>query len=910
MRALAIFPCVVLLLGGCGSTPATTSAVQTRHARPDSIAVRLRSRTIVLTPATTHAFVTGLHSGGDSARYGLAWAPTTPDRVQRAAMARDGVALLASHRGHVYWARVARAADTSTSLFRSMLFAALEASDRVAPELWGARWGAFSTRRGPDTTNHVLNTDGSVNLLVHFHEGVGRAAAERLIRPVAQRFESISATIWSVTADSAAMRMLATSDIVRWIDPAGPPLSPDSDNMRKEIRADGVQDFDLVTGAPKRLGGLGVQVSIFDFGIDESHDDFAGRVAFQNVGSSTHATQVAGVLAGSGTLSTGADSWGVPNAGTPYQWRGVAPQAELLDVTAYDSFTPDAAFSYITVHGEDISNHSNSYSKVGAYWDFDFINDGLIRGDAKTSSSMPIPARLRVYSTGNDGDTTYYGPQVGYFSLTKQLKNGLVVGNYDAANKRIHFSSSLGPAYDGRIKPDVVAPGTAVKTTGFCVQSTNPNVPPCTDPGTGSTQRRDYYLPATGSSIATPVVTGMLSLVLQQYAATNGPLSEDNRPRPATLRAIAIHSARDIAGGPWFDNEDDAVEAFDGPDFVTGFGLVDALSAVAIVAEGRTIEDFVASTCDVREYSIDVPRAGLLRVTLAWDDAPSDVPSVPTDPKLVNDLDLELVSPSLVAHHPFLLDQLVVDEDGVPIADSQQLCGQSVSVTREVVPTLTPKFIKKGDVNNENDPFPSGALKKASQGKDHLNNVEQVVVKFAERGTWTIRVTGFMVPEAPQTFSLITESTPYILIDRGSVCKHFVICSNLFRFDPCSRYPVLCEALKLPILRGVLPVQFASTADRFMLPLDRACLFADRCAPCVAEGLCDIGRLRIDSISSPMTVEVFERGGRRVFSDHSKARSKVVQFKARPGREYVLVIGPTSPAQVGRTFNLPILVGQ
>ena len=63
--------------------------------------------------------------------------------------------------------------------------------------------------------------------------------------------------------------------------------------------------------------------------------------------------------------------------------------------------------------------------------------------------------RLQVYSAGNDGqDAQYQATQTGYFSLTNQIKNGIVVGNYDRLMSRTFEGTSLGPAYDGRLKPD------------------------------------------------------------------------------------------------------------------------------------------------------------------------------------------------------------------------------------------------------------------------------------------------------------------------------------------------------------------------------------------------------------------------------------------------------------------------
>ena len=905
MRASASVASLLFLLLTCSHCTRVTSG-SAGPTPPGGVPVHLRERTVYLSSTTRKLFVDSLRASSDSARHALVWLARLPDSHARDTLRAAGIAILAAHHGNVYWARVARTIDTTDALIRPVLLASLDPSDRVDPAIWKRDYAKFQVRLPSGPANYLVNSDGSLNLSVAFHDEVAPTRAAALLGALGRDAVPVTGSRWRFVADSSAVRHIAASDLVRWVGGAPPPLMPDNDDMRKAVRVDGVQNFDVTDGTVKGLGGAGIQVGIFDSGIDEAHPDFANRVVFANAGALWHGTHVAGVLAGSGASSTGTDSWSMPNNGSPFEWRGVAPQAQLLDLDGGTTFTDDDIHSYITLHGMDLSNHSTSYSYDGEYSPGDADNDNLIRGDAKTSGGNRIPARLRVYSTGNHGEKPFRGgEQTGYFSLTKQSKNALVVGNYDAWAGRISPSSSLGPTHDGRIKPDVVAPGSNVRSTGYCIQADQEeDAGTCTDAASGAVERRNYYRTVTGSSVSAPVVTGILALVLQQHEATNGVLSEVNRPWPSTLKAIAVQSARDIVGPVWFANEDAPVQAFKGPDFVTGFGLVNATAAVAIVAEKRTIQDSLMFACATKVFPVTVPKAGSLRVTLAWDDPTGSESLGILEPKLINDLDVELVSPTGDVHYPYLLDQVTVNGAGNPIPDANQTCPSTVVVRRKVLPTMTPKFEGKGASSNENDPFPDAALKPAVRGKDHLNNVEQVVVESAEIGEWTIRVTGFRLMYS-QRFSLAHGFTPLIVIAPRSVCEWFGVCPYFLPLALCARHPLLCAERQLQGHGGFLPVEFRSRRDRFLLPMDRACEFALDCEPCAGAGMCVASELMFHRLPGAFTIEVWERGGQKVFSDHTSARTKRVRFHRAPGREYLLVIGPTSDRQVGRKFELP-----
>ncbi len=157
----------------------------------------------------------------------------------------------------------------------------------------------------------------------------------------------------------------------------------------------------------------------------------------------------------------------------------------------------------------------------------------------------------------------------------------------------------------------------------------------------------------------------------------------------------------------------------------------------------------------LREFSHYHP-AGMPRTLfgegLAWDDVEAATQSPATTPRLINNLDLELVAPNGTVMYPWQLGQTILDADGDPIADIDQVPGTSIQVQLPINPTTTPA--------TNNDYVPANALTGtgawvAGTGKDHLNNVEQVFIANAQVGRWTARVIGFDIPTSAQDYSLV-----------------------------------------------------------------------------------------------------------------------------------------------------------
>jgi len=212
-------------------------------------------------------------------------------------------------------------------------------------------------------------------------------------------------------------------------------------------------------------------------------------------------------------------------------------------------------------------------------------------------------------------------------SLRRDGVDGCNVKDTDADNIfDISFFSSGGPLYDGRIKPDIAAPGTHIvgaasqhpdfDGSGVCGESFDqPYFPPI----------QTMYTWSSGTSHSTPQVAGGAALV-RQYLLNHG-----EEPNTALIKALLLNTASYMNGSGAGGNL---------PQERQGWGLMNlnrAFDSASKIFVNQTTtftdsgQDFVI-TGEVKDTSLP------FRVTLAWSDAPGFSAFAPW----VNDLDLEV----------------------------------------------------------------------------------------------------------------------------------------------------------------------------------------------------------------------------------------------------------------------------
>lgn len=413
---------------------------------------------------------------------------------------------------------------------------------------------------------------------------------------------------------------LAAEPTVRWIE-APLPLMGDV-NFESRVRT----QANLVAASPYNLNGAGVAALIYDGGLPlTTHLDLVGRVTTIGGGFlSTHSTHVAGTVGGSG-------------AATPSRfYTGFAPGVQILSagLQASGSGLPlynnpgdiEADYSQaINTHQAAVANNSIGTNVAqnqvpcsieGDYGITDAIIDNVVRG----SLGAPI---VIAWAAGNERGNGRCGTGYATIPPPAGAKNPIIVGAINSNDDSMTFFSSWGPTDDGRIKPDVVAPGCEIGNDG--------GITSC------SAVSPIFYESLCGTSMACPAVTGVAALIIQDFRAH---FPQAGNPLNSTVKMLLIHTAQDLLTP--------------GPDYQTGYGSVRVKGAIDLLRAGTFAVEMV-SQGQGRSYQAQVdPRDNQLKVTLVWDDP--GVVGGGTGSVLVNDLDLIVTDPSGRQWFPWTLN--------------------------------------------------------------------------------------------------------------------------------------------------------------------------------------------------------------------------------------------------------------
>ncbi len=467
------------------------------------------------------------------------------------------------------------------------------------------------------------------------------------------------------------------------------------------------------------INGAGMTLGIWDGGrVRNTHREFTradgtSRVTQRdNPGNNfnSHATHVAGTMVAAGVTA---------NA------RGMAPGA-LLD--AHDWTDDLVEMTNAAQNGLLVSNHSYGFIRGWAQLDVDDRpgDETVWFGDESISTTedylfgfydnnaqdvdrlaFDAPNYLMCWAAGNDRNDAFNGrthfvrrngewvsstarrdadgnfdciagQALGKNVLTVGAVNG-IAGGYQRANQvRQAAFSNWGPTDDGRIKPDIVANGVDLRSTGI-----NNNA---------------HYFTTSGTSMATPSVAGSLGL-LQQYF---GQQNRNAVMRSATLKALVIHTA------------DEAGPA-NGPDYQNGWGLMNTRAAAQVITD-RNVSSLIEeqNLQNSRAFTMDVQATGRtpLVATIVWTDLAGTpvAPALdPTNRMLVNDLDIRVTyrnpaTGAVSTFRPWILNP-ARPADAATTGDNDRDNVEKIFIANPAAGTYTITVTHKGTLRNNNQAF-------------------------------------------------------------------------------------------------------------------------------------------------------------------------------------------------------------
>jgi serine protease AprX len=386
--------------------------------------------------------------------------------------------------------------------------------------------------------------------------------------------------------------------------------------------------------------GAGIEVCVVDTGVDPGHEQLDSKTpipwadfvsdpptttAFDDFG---HGTSVASIAVGDGT--------GGPIASL---MRGVAPQAALSAAKVLDS--SGSGDDSLGVLGIQWCADRQSVDVINLSIGSDVPSDGLDGLSQAVNAAVLNKGKIVLAAAGNaydlPGTITSPGSATQAITVGAAADWSTTVPQYGADGPFLAWFSSRGPTIDDRTKPDIVAPGVNI---GYASAGTTAS-----------------YESGSGTSFATPYVSGVAALLLQKQPGWT----------QANVRGDIEGTALDV-GVPGKDDD-------------WGAGLLDGYAAVAQAAGGSGTTTFPA----YQRITGSVANNGVTtkNFTLTSDDLDTPIAATITiDGTLDCVLDLGPLGCLLYGWNPDL-DAWLFDPNGQQIAASTCAAGEECGYGRQ-----------------------------------------------------------------------------------------------------------------------------------------------------------------------------------------------------------------------------------
>ncbi|GAB3151986.1 hypothetical protein GCM10027290_42020 [Micromonospora sonneratiae] len=500
---------------------------------------------------------------------------------QRKELRRLGVKLGAYVPDHAYVARFdASLLESVRALPFIRWVGGYEAADKVAPGVAAGRVRISLVNRDLADQGAVINKIEKLGGSVHL-----ASASKGLIE---------------ATLTAAQLRTIASDGAVLAIDAWSAPET-DMDNARQDGGA-------TVIEAARGYAGQGVRGEVMDGGLRTTHQEFAARPPIlhgANTSDTSHGTSTYGQIFAQGVSAQ--------HRGLLSQGQGIiSTYSTVTDRYAHTAQLVDPNQNYRAVFQSNSWGDAltTSYTTISAAMDdIVFDHDILIcqsQSNAGTRSSRPQAWSKNVVSVGG------------------QYHRNTLSRTDDAWSN----SASIGPAADGRLKPDLSNYYDQINTTS-------------------STSNTSYTSSFGGTSGATPITCGNFGLLFQMWADgvfAGGPgLGRDvfaSRPHAATAKAMMINQANQYT---FSGTTHDLTRVHQGWGTASVGNLYSQAQANNWGLPILVNETELLTVGQKKTYTLTTDGTQPLKATLAWTD-PAGSPSAAK--ALVNDLSLRVVAPN------------------------------------------------------------------------------------------------------------------------------------------------------------------------------------------------------------------------------------------------------------------------
>jgi serine protease AprX len=357
-----------------------------------------------------------------------------------------------------------------------------------------------------------------------------------------------------------------------------------------------IKDFG---GEYTKIDGSGVTVVVADTGIDATHPDLdyqektiinlkkdldhpGSWKEMENTDTFFgHGTHCAGIIGGTGEASAGAR-------------RGVAPGVWLIGLSIGDPWETNEVGGLQWVY-ENSKPNANPYNikVVSNSWGYEeqidaSFKDAVIQVIIALSYDNNV---VVVFAASNDGEddhdghvstTNIYGNVPAAISVAATQRDGVGMAGFSSRGHRDHNDTW----------PDIGAPGVSIMS---CKDSTGKM---------GKTNTENpYYIPASGTSMATPHIAGIVSLLFQAAPSLKiSDIHDDSSTEDESYwedEKTLIHEAEYILkvtadfmteGDGLADNFSYSLEGKP-HDYAQGYGLVNVERAVALALTLEKLRD-------------------------------------------------------------------------------------------------------------------------------------------------------------------------------------------------------------------------------------------------------------------------------------------------------------------------------